>query len=248
VTSLAAELATSLDPVQLARRCSVDPDPWQAQVLRSNHPRLQLNCCRQSGKSTTAALLALHTAIYQPGSEILLVSPGQRQSSELFKKVLGFYRRLNRPVAPEAENQMSLALNNNSRVISLPGNETTIRTYTADVLIIDEASRVPDDLYTSVLPMLAVSNGRMVTMSTPFGVTGWWARAWHDHTHRWQRHRITADQCPRITPEMLADQLSELGEWAFRQEFYCEFMDDEFAVFREEDIQALAANIEEWKL
>jgi hypothetical protein len=48
------------------------PDPW---FLRSAAPRILLNCSRQSGKSTVTALLAAHTALYQPGALVLLLSP-----------------------------------------------------------------------------------------------------------------------------------------------------------------------------
>ncbi len=150
---------------------------------------------------------------------------------------------------------MSLALENGSRVISLPGNESTVRGYSAvNLLIVDEAAQVSDSLYKSARPFLAVSGGQLITLSTPFGQSGWWAQAWHadepEAKHeRWQRYRITADQCPRISPEFLEEERLELGEWYFRQEYYCEFMQDEFAVFREEDIAALAnPELEEWKL
>ena len=91
---LALDLAHALDPVAFVQdRLKFDPDPWQARLLRSRAPWILLNCCRQSGKSTTTAALALHTAIYDPGL-ILLVSPSLRQSKELFAKVAGFLKDL----------------------------------------------------------------------------------------------------------------------------------------------------------
>lgn len=100
--TLAADLLRALDPVALAGQVGMIPDPWQAAVLRSTEPRVFLNCCRQSGKSTTAAMLAVHVATYEPGSLVLLLSPSQRQSAELYRKALTFYRSLGRPVASEA--------------------------------------------------------------------------------------------------------------------------------------------------
>jgi hypothetical protein len=41
------------------------------------------------------------------------------------------------------------------------------------MLVIDEASRVDDTLYLAVRPLLAVSGGRLVALSTPFGKRGW---------------------------------------------------------------------------
>ena len=91
---LALDLAHALDPVAFVQdRLNFEPDPWQARLLRSRAPWILLNCCRQSGKSTTTAALALHTAIYDPGLT-LLVSPSLRQSKELFAKVTGFLKDL----------------------------------------------------------------------------------------------------------------------------------------------------------
>ena len=81
------DLQRALDPVVFSRYIGIEPDPWQADVLRYEGKRLLLNCSRQSGKSTTTATKALHTAIYRPKSLVLLVSPSLRQSSELFRKV-----------------------------------------------------------------------------------------------------------------------------------------------------------------
>src|SRR5688572_28142144 len=98
--ALAHDLAMALDPARLMVACGLAPDPWQAALLRSPATRLALLCSRQAGKSQTTAILALHTALYQPGSLILLLSPSLRQSQELFKKVLDAYRMLAAPVPP----------------------------------------------------------------------------------------------------------------------------------------------------
>jgi hypothetical protein len=85
-------LAWALDAVSFAEdRLNFVADPWQRRLLRSRSPAVMLNCCRQSGKSTTAAIVALHTAIYDPGLT-LCVSPSLRQSRELFAKVMLFRR------------------------------------------------------------------------------------------------------------------------------------------------------------
>ncbi len=236
--ALAADLASAADPVALARRVGLDPDPWQGEVLRSSASRILLNCCRQSGKSTAAGLLGLHKATYSPGSTTLLVSPGQRQSGELFRKVLAAYRRLGRPVPSTAENQMSMALENESRIISLPGNESTIRTYTCDLLVIDEAARVSDDLYTAVRPMLAVSGGRLLALSTPHGVSGWWSEAWHG-PDPWERYQVPASDCLRISPAFLAEERLALGEWKFEQEYFCKFLEDAWQIFSNEAIAGI---------
>ena len=173
MVSLAEDLKLALDRVSFARGLGLDPDPWQEDLLRSTSDRVLLNCCRQSGKSTMTGLIALHRALYHPGSLILCLAPALRQSQELFGKMLGFYRDLERPVLPQAERKLSLELDNGSRIVTLPSTEKTIRGFCgAALLIVDEASRVADELYFAVRPMLAVSGGSLMMLSTPYGKCG----------------------------------------------------------------------------
>jgi hypothetical protein len=238
---LASDLAQALDPVIFAREAlGFTPDPWQERALRWSGKRLLLNCSRQSGKSTTAAILALHRAIFYPSSLVLLVSPSLRQSSELFRKVQDMLRDL--PEQPELieDNKLSLQMRNKSRIVSLPGSEGTIRGFSGASLIVeDEAARVPDDLYFAVRPMLAVSGGRLILMSTPFGKRGHFFKEWTEGGDTWERIRITAHDCPRISPQFLEEERQALGEWWFRQEYLCEFVETEDQLFTYE--QAMAA-------
>jgi hypothetical protein len=240
MSRLAVDMRRALDPAALAEDVGMLPDPWQAEVMRTAALRVLLNCCRQSGKSTTCALKAVHVAVYEPESVILLLSPSQRQSQELFRKVLAVYKSLGRPVPSEGENALSLTLENGSRVVSLPGTESTVRAYSAvRLLIVDEAARVPDDVIAAVRPMLAVSGGQLIALSTPFGRRGWWYEAWEHGGKSWQRVRIPATDCPRISPDFLDEERAALGPWFFDQEYGCEFGDTEAAAFASEDIAAM---------
>jgi len=239
MNTLAADLALALDPVRLAVRAHVVPDPWQAEVLRSTSPRMLLNCSRQSGKSTVTSVLAIHTALYDPGALVLLLSPSLRQSQELFKKCLVTYRAAGRPVPASAESAMRLELDNGSRVVSLPGTDGSIRGFSAvRLLLIDEASRVLDDLYRAVRPMLAVGAGRLVAMSTPFGKRGWWHDAWTEGGPAWQRVEVPASMCPRIPVAFLDEERRALGPWWYRQEYECEFSDTTDSLFGADEVRA----------
>lgn len=236
---LAADLALALDPVALAGRLGLDPDPWQRKVLRSTSNKLLLNCSRQSGKSTVAAVVALHVALYEAGSLVLLVSPSLRQSQELFRKLAEVQRVLAEVPEPQAESALRLDFANGSRVVSLPGKEGTIRGYSGvDLLVLDEASRVPDELYYSVRPMLAVSGGRLLALSTPAGKRGWWYDAWTNGGDAWERYAVPATDCPRISPAFLAEERRSLPEAWFSQEYLCQFREIEGAVFSTESIHA----------
>src|SRR5215217_7555896 len=146
MVSLVEDLKLALDRVAFARALELDPDAWQRDLLRSTSDRVVLNCSRQSGKSTMTAVIALHRALYHPGSLILCLAPALRQSQELFGKVLGFYRDLGRPVSSQGERKLSLELENGSRIVTVPGSEKTIRGFSGtSLLVLDEAARVEDN-------------------------------------------------------------------------------------------------------
>ena len=237
MSRLSEWVAGGLDPVKLAAKLGIECDPWQKAALRSSAPRLHLNCHRQSGKTTVTAVSAVHEALYKPGSLTLVVSPTQRQSSELFRKVLTFYRQMGKPVEPETENALSLTLENGSRVISVPGAESGIRTYACHLILIDEAARVGDEVFAAISPMVAVTGGRIIAMSTPAGRRGWWFEA--SLSPRWEHLTAKATECPRISVEFLEDELASLRSASFAQEYECQFADASGAAFDGSDIDAV---------
>jgi hypothetical protein len=236
MVSLAEDLKLALDRVAFAQRARLDPDPWQRGLLESSSDRVLLNCCRQSGKSTMTAIVALHRALYHPGSLILCLAPALRQSQELFGKVLGFYRDLDRPILAKAERRVSLELENGSRIVTLPGTEKTIRGFSgAALLIVDEASRVADELYFAVRPMLAVSGGSLMMLSTPYGKRGIFFEEW-SHGEGWERYEVPARECPRIPASFLQEEKRALPARVYRQEYECSFEETEDQVFSFEDV------------
>lgn len=235
---LALDLACSLDPALLMRAAKLQPDDWQAELLRASADRVLLLCARQTGKSTTTAVLALHEAIYRPPALILLLSPTQRQSSELFKRLSTLYQAMGAPVPVDQESALRLELANGSRIVSLPGKEGTVRGFSGvALLVIDEAARVADELYYAVRPMLAVSGGRLIALSTPFGRRGWFHEEWSSD-RGWHRVKVKASDCPRISPEFLEEERSSLGDWWYSQEYEVEFRDAIDSVFSRDAVTA----------
>jgi len=227
-----------VDRVEFARLVGYEPDSWQEQLLHSTAARVLINASRQSGKSSMAAVIAMHQALAAPSSTVLIVSPVLRQSAELYRKCAEIYGALGRPVPADSETRLSLDLSSGSRVLSLPGRTgDTVRGYTADLLICDEASRIGDDLYASIRPMLATTGGRLLTLSTPAGRRGWWFEAWTIGGPSWQRYEVPASQCARISSEFLEEEQRALPARIFRQEYECSFEDTEDQVFALEDVE-----------
>jgi hypothetical protein len=231
-------LCWGIDAVSFAEdRLNFTPDPWQQQLLRSTSRWVMLNCCRQSGKSTTTSIVALHTAIYDPGALVLCVSPSLRQSRELFAKIIAFLKRLEPVVPLEEDNKSSCELSNGSRIVSLPGDPDTVRGYSAPKLVItDEAAYVSDAMQAAIAPMLAVSQGRQIDMSSPNGRRGYFYENWA-HGEGIERIRIVGRQCPRISAEFLEQQRKKLGPTLYAQEFEGEFNDSDTSAFNSELIE-----------
>lgn len=231
----AHQLALALDPSLLLTAQGFAADRWQREVLLRQDRQVLLNCCRQSGKSTTVAALALHTALFQPPALVLLLSPSQRQSFELFRKVREAYESLGRPVEAVSDSPSvgRLELANGSRIIGLPGKEATVRGFSrVRLLLIDEAAQVSDALYNAVRPMLAISRGRLVCLSTPFGQRGFFWREWVGNGN-WHRVQVTHRECPRMADDFVASEQLALGKAWFDQEYLCLFTALEGAVYPE---------------
>ncbi len=226
------------DPSLVLDYAGLDPDPWQRQVLRSTTPQRAELISRQGGKSTTTGGRGYHRAVVKNDQLVLLLSPSLRQSGELFRKVLAFHNKVGVMDAVQ-QSALSIEFTNGSRILALPGKEETVRGYSAvDELIIDEAARVQDALYYMVRPMLAVSQGSITLLTTPFGKRGFFYKEWTTNAHLWEQFLVTAHDIPRIDPEWLAAEKALIGDLWFRQEYECKFIETEEQLFSYELLQA----------
>lgn len=215
----------------------VDLDDWQYDLVRAHGAELVL-CSRQSGKSHSVAIRALHELLYRPNAMIVAASPTEDQSKELFRRLTGFYDAV--PGAPRAvtRNTTELELETGARCCAVPGSERTIRSKSAvTLLIIDEASRIEDSLISAVSPMLATTDGDLIALTTPFGKRGWFYEQWRngDGYHRTKK---TAADCPRISQAFLDKEKKRLGPLMFSQEYECQFIDPGASAFSSELIEA----------
>lgn len=220
-----------------------DPDPIQKKILTCEEKYVQLLICRQWGKSTTAAVLAAHVAIYEPGSLILIVARGDRQAKELFDKVARTCGAA--PGAPRrtTDSAREIVLDNGSRIVCLPGSAETIVGYSAPrLVIIDEAARTKDDVYTSVRPMLSRSpNGQLVLLSTAYGKRGFFYKTWQKKSPAWAKFGpIKGSQVHDAA--FLAEEQRSMPAYWFRQEYDCEFVEEVDSVFSHETIERALAN------
>ena len=236
----------STDVVSFVRdRLGKEPDGRQIEVLTSESKRGILNCSRQWGKSTVAAAKAVHRAHTQPGKTVLVASPSERQSAEFLRKAAEMVRKLGIKPRGDGDNACSLLFPNGSRIVGLPGTEATVRGFSAiSLLLIDEAAGVEDAMYRSLRPMLAVGEGDLWLMSTPRGKRGFFYEAWEHGGPGWLRVSVPATECPRIPARFLEEERTHMGAAWFRQEYMCEFVDNDTSVFGREMVEsALDSNV-----
>lgn len=266
----------SQNPEQVLTPLKWEADPWQVGILTSNAPQTLVCVSRQAGKSLVAATKALVVALTRPGSTTVIISRSQRQAAELLRKVKMIersyrgakvqaerwkpvpFKRLSKRYDLEAvedrerpvrDAEMSMEFGNGSRIISLPCSSDTSVGFTVDLLILDEAARIPDKVYLPLRPMLAIAQskgvGQLLALSTPFGKRGWFWEAWKaceeakasGKLPEWSQVQVKASECPRISREFLEREKRDLGLRWYLQEYETLFADAIDSVFSSDDVQ-----------
>jgi len=153
------------------------------------------------------------------------------------------------PAIAISNNQLSLEFDNGSRIVTMACKSETTVGSTTDLLILDEAARMPDQVYLALRPTLAIAQsagrGELLALSTPNGKRGWFYDAWkrcegdkkQGERPEWAQVSIRVEECPRITPAFLALELKEMGRRWYEQEYECQFRDAIDSVFRSDDIE-----------
>jgi hypothetical protein len=236
---VAEAIALAADaPLWAERVLDLRLDDWQADIVRAHGSQLVVTT-RQGGKSTGVAIRALHDMLFVPAAMVIAASPSEDQSKELFRKLTGFYDRLQDPPRAVVRNTTELELANGARCCAVPGSERTIRSKSAvTLLIIDEAARIDDGLISGVTPMLSTTDGDLIALTTPYGRRGWFYQQWKNGGDLYLRTRVTADQCSRISPAFLAKERARLGPLAYGQEYECSFVEGGSSVFTDDMILA----------
>jgi hypothetical protein len=233
-------LARQLDPSILMHDLGLSPDAWQEQVLRSRSKRMLLVVGRQLGKILVAAIRGLHRACFVPGTEVLIISVGERQAQLLFDRMKDCHERLGL-VPTEKELRTELWLANKSRVIALPGSPATTRGYSPSLVILDEASRIDNGSLAAVAPMISETDGDLMALTTPAGRRGFLYDAWIDESQEWERVSAKRIDYPnRMRPGFLEEQLKILGPALFSQEHENAWIEDSDQLISDSAIQAMS--------
>ena len=89
-----------------------------------------------------------------------------------------------------------------------------------------------DELVNSLRAMQAtVAAPQILALSTPNGRRGYFFEQFTSNDKSWKRILVKSSECPRISPEWLAEQLREMGPSRYAAEFECAFLDNDEAAF-----------------
>jgi hypothetical protein len=215
--------------------------PFQEQALNMAISQGLLNCSRQAGKTLAMSIKAVHLSLAVRGMTIAVMAPTERQVGQFFLSIRELLRRLGVAVERDGVNRFSAVFPNGSRIVGLPAGAEIRGLSAVNLLIIDEAAKVPDEAYHTVTPMLATTFGKgaggLWLLSTPNGKTGFFYYTWEDGGDAWTRLSVPASSIPRISPEFLKVERERKGDAWFRQEYCCEFLDTADALFREDRVR-----------
>ena len=228
VVKAASPRASRIDRLWLAPwELMQGADPWQRDIVHASvtcRRKVIVNASRQSGKTEAATATAYLTGAL--GGFVLVVSPSDDQSVEFMRRVLALHADHELAGELREPTQHELCFRNGGRVLARCSNERTVRIYSSiELLIVEEASRVPEALYGAIRPMLAVSRGREFLLSTPWGKRGFFFEEWSGQGSKgWRRWEVPWRECPRIQPEFVENERLSRGDLWVRQEYECEFL------------------------
>ncbi|MHA1353758.1 MAG: terminase large subunit domain-containing protein [Candidatus Heimdallarchaeota archaeon] len=211
-------------------------DKWQKEILNSNG-NIALRSGRQVGKSTIISMKAGEYAIKNSEKTIMVVAKVERQAQLLFEKILSYIHNKDKKIIKTGKDRPTkhkLQLKNNSTIYCLPVGESGygIRGYTIDLLIVDEAAFIPEDVWAAITPMLATTGGDIWLLSTPFGRQGYFYESFQDKNYK--KFHISTPEVAKIRPKNMKERMMEnierekkrMTKLQFAQEYLGEFVDE----------------------
>jgi phage FluMu gp28-like protein len=220
------------DPAYFAKVfLGIEPFPYQVDFLRDGGQQIAAACGRQVGKTTLAAIKGLHFAFFNRGVTVLVVSSTLRQSMLLFAKIRSTIET--NPIVRlklKSSTRTTIEFDHGSRIVALPCGPTgySLRGYTSDMIIIDEANFVPEEVVDGVIrPMLITRpNSRFIMLSTPWGKSHPFYRAVSEKEQGYHVYSWATRLNPLVSAEKLEAERNEVDESTFRREYEAQFTEE----------------------
>lgn len=204
----------------------------QKKILRCKDRFISVRAARRFGKSYVFSTYAAWAVCTQENFRVIVISRIMRQSLEMFKTIKQII--MNSPMAESVVRctMTEIVLSNGSQVQSLPGSSpNTLRGITANLIMVDEAAYVDEDVFVEIYPIILSTKGRMILISTPAFEIGEFYRACmmsKDYTafHLTHADAVWEDGTPFIDPDELQREIDRCGgvtSAEYRREYLAEF-------------------------
>ena len=226
-----------LDRAAFARGLGFVPDSWQEALLRSTSKRVLLNVSRQAGQEHRSRDHRPTPRPLPPEESGTSLRPGLEAGAGVLPEARRLLPGSGASGFSASRKQALIRTRERQPGLILPGTERTIRGFSsAALLIVDEAARIDDPLYHAIRPMVAVSGGALMMLSTPFGRRGVFYEEW-SQGEGWDRYEVPATECARNSQEFLEEEKKQSGRY-YRQEYMCSFEETEDTIFIREVVEA----------
>ena len=201
-------------------------DRWQKELILEEDKHIVIRAGRQVGKSTGVALKAFFYAREHEKKTLLVVAASQRQASLLFEKIVSMFIETDYDAVQEEPTKTKIILKNGSTIYCVPAGRSgySIRGYSIDLLIADEAAFIGESVWLALTPMLAVTKGKIILLSTPFGKGGYYYECFGDSDFR--QFHLSSVECPRIPNSFIEKEKKRMSKMEFAQEYLGNFIDE----------------------
>ncbi|KKK70351.1 hypothetical protein LCGC14_2924860, partial [marine sediment metagenome] len=167
----------------------------------------------------------------------MVVAHVERQALLLFEKVLSHIYINHKKMIKRGKDRPTkskIQLTNKSVIHCLPAGDTGygIMGFTIDLLIADEAAFIPEEVWASITPALAITHGNIWLLSTPKLKEGYYYRCFEDPD--FTSFHTSSEDCPRKDQVFLDYQKSWMTISQYAQMYKGEFVDDLHQFFKEE--------------
>ena len=222
-------------------------DKWQEEIIGTKG-NICLRSGRQVGKSTVISHKVGIYATSHKNKNVMVISAVERQAYLLFEKILFYLEQNHKKMIMKGKDRPTrskLKLTNGTVIHCLPTGLSGmgIRGYTIDLLIADEAAFIPEAVWDAVTPMLIMTGGDTILLSTPFGKGTYFHdafqrdnyTAFHKTTEEVIREREISDEWTEAIRDTnlinLEHEKKTKTKLAFAQEYLGEFVDELMQLF-----------------
>lgn len=206
---------------------------------------------RQAGKSRGAAVAAVHWAFRRPRQTVLVVSAGEDAARRLLALVRAVVAHPLLAGAVVDESGGRVTLSNGSSIVATPASERAIRGLTVDLLVIDEAGLVADDVgLGAALPTTAARpDARVLMLGTPWAGSGFFFEHAKAGDGAYQRvHHWTLADSPWVSGAVVEAARLSMSPARFAAEYEGVWGDGGGALFGRRLLERCVADVElpEW--